>query len=235
MKVTLRIALLLSATAALAWPAHAGRPLQTEDAGILEPTSCEIEGVAARERGGGLTAREASLRFGCGVGLATQLALAGGRASVDGSHTNLFELAGKSRLWTGAAPKGVEPPGLTLAYVLAATKTRPEGWKHGSTELSLVYTRELGGDVTLHSNLGHARDERAKQRSTTWAFALEHASIGGLAPMAEVYGDDRDAAWWNLGLRWTVVPEKVFVDGSWGRQMTGDHPSRVTLGFKLAF
>lgn len=98
-----------------------------------------------------------------------------------------------------------------------------------------MYSRPLPAELTLHANLGHARDEIGKQRSTTWGLALEHAGFGPVAPMAEFFGDDREPAWWNLGLRWTAVPERVFVDFSYGRQMSSAQPRMLTAGFKIAF
>jgi len=53
--------------------------------------------------------------------------------------------------------------------------------------------------------------------------------------MAEVFGDDREGPWWNLGLRWTVADEKFYIDASYGRQMASGRARLVTLGFKFAF
>jgi len=69
------------ATALLACTApllcQAGRPLQTEDAGILEAKTCEVERVKGRERTTGAPSkRETALQLGYGVGANSQLALA---------------------------------------------------------------------------------------------------------------------------------------------------------------
>lgn len=45
-------------------------------------------------------------------------------------------------------------------------------------------------------------------RQTNWALAIEHEGFGALAPMAEVFGDDRGSRSWNLGLRYTLVPDQ---------------------------
>lgn len=216
----------------IAWSAHAGRPLQAEDAGVLDRGACEVEGAVARLSAEGATARERGLQLGCGIGLNSQLALGAASAKDGGARARGLALAGKTALWSG---HGDDPAALALAWGLQWLKADGDTWRHGGTDINLVYSRPLAAELTLHANLGHSRDEAGKQRSTSWALALEHAGFGSLAPMAEVFGDDREAPWWNLGLRWNAVPERLDVDFSYGRQMASGRPRLLTLGFKLAF
>lgn len=225
--------------AALAWigAAHAGRPLQTEDAGVLEAGTWEVETFASRLSAGGDHATGASVQLARGVGLNTQLALAYERAKAGSDRAQGLSFNGKTGLWTGAGKDN--PPALTLAWALASAKLDGERWRHAATELNLVYTRAVFERYAMHANLGHARDEQARQRATTWGLALEHQghAVSGLtlAPMAELFGDDRAAPWWNLGLRLTLKPEVAFVDASYGRQIAPDRPALFTLGAKFAF
>ena len=212
--------------------AQAGRPLQTEDAGVLDRGACEVEGAVARLSAEGTTASERALQIGCGLGWNSQLALGAASVKDGGDREKGLALAGKTALWTGP---GDDPAALSLAWGLQWLKADGDTWRHAGSDLNLVYSRPLAAELTLHANLGHARDRAGRQDSTSWAVALEHAGFGSLAPMAEVFGDDRQAPWWNLGLRWTAVPERVDVDLSYGRQMVGGRPRLVTLGFKFAF
>mgnify|MGYP006335608167 CR=1 FL=1 len=215
--------------------AHAGRPLQTEDAGVLDRADCEVEGFTARTSAFGVSVRENALQLGCGVGASTQMAVAVARAKEEGVSARALELNGKTGLWQGAAAKDGEPPALALAYAFGWARVSGDKTRHAATELNLAYSRPLGADLTMHANLGHARDEIAKTRATTWGLAFEHAGVGAVAPMAELFGDDRDAPWWNLGLRVTALPEKLFIDASYGRQMTSGRPTLWSAGFKAAF
>lgn len=205
------------ACAAFSLSAQAGRPLQTEDAGVLERGACELEGATQRVSVDGARATEHALQFGCGIGFKSQVALNASTAKDGSERSRGLALVGKTALWSGA---GDNPAGLTLAWGLQWAKADGDSRRHAATDLNLVYSRPLPAELTLHANLGHSRDELGKQRSTTWGLALEHAGFGPVAPMAEFFGDDREPAWWNLGLRWTVVPEKVFLDVSYGRQMS---------------
>jgi hypothetical protein len=215
--------------------AHAGRPLQTEDAGVLERAACEVEGFTARASAFGASVRETSLQLGCGVGASTQLAVAVAHAKEEGISARGFELNGKTALWQGAAAKDDEAAALTLAYALGWSRVSGDTWRHAATDLNLAYSHPLGAELTAHANLGHARDEITKTRATTWGLALEHAGFGAVAPMAEFFGDDHGAPWWNLGLRVTALPERLFIDASYGRQIASGRPTLWSVGFKAAF
>jgi hypothetical protein len=237
--MTLRTPLLttlFAAACALAIPAaQAGRPLQTEDAGVLERGSCELEGVQARLREQGISTTGQSLQVGCGIGLNTQLAVASSRSKVEGFRATGLALGGKTELWRGA---GEDAAAFTLAYGVEWDKPAGEKRQRSASVLRAVFSQPVPGG-SVHANLAAERDEIAKERSTSWALAYEHEGFDAgpikLAPMAEVFGTRGESAWWNLALRATLIPEKLFVDGSYGRQSGGNKPSFVTLGFKFAF
>ena len=165
------------------------------------------------------------------MGASSQIALAVSHARADGVSGQGLRLGGKSELWRG---QGDDAAAFTLAWGLRQEKAGGSGWDHAATELNGVVSLPLHGG-TLHANLGHVRDEVAKARSTTWALAWEHGGFGAWTPMGELFGDDRAAPWWNLGLRFTAVPERAFLDLSYGRQIAPGQPRLVTAGFKFTF
>jgi hypothetical protein len=217
---TTAIALLLAA-----WgPAEAGRPLQTEDAGVIDPGGCELEGAHSEWRQPGAGVRLSSLQLGCGLGAGTEVALQAVRPRE-------LALVGKTQLMAVGATQ------LTLAWTLAHRHVETARRRSGAS-LNLVASAPAGADWTLHANLGHLRDELQRRRSTTWALAAEHNGLGPEGrwqPMAEVFGDDRGRPWANAALRVTLVPDRVFVDGSLGRQLGGMRARLATAGFKFAF
>lgn len=214
------LALLLAACG----PAEAGRPLQTEDAGVIDPGGCELEGAHSEWRQDGARVRQSSLQLGCGIGGGTEVA-------VQALRPRELALVGKTQL-TSAGPAQ-----LTLAWTLAHRHVET-AWRRSGASLNLVASAPAGPDWTLHANLGHLRDELQRRRSTTWALAAEHNGLGAdgrWQPMAEVFGDDRGRPWANAALRVMLVPDRVFVDGSIGRQLGGTRARLATAGFKLAF
>lgn len=218
----------------LSLPALAGRPLQTEDAGVLDRGDCELEGVFERVRVDGSTARERHLSANCGIGLQTQVGLAGGWLRADGRRDLSAGIGGKTRLWTG---EGEGAPAFTLAWGVAGDRL-DGGWRRSGHFLTAVASVGAGPG-TLHVNLGHAHERDPRRNQTAWNLAWEHQgfALGGLtlAPMAEVFGDDHGDVWWNLATRLTLVPDRLFIDISYGRQTHAERARLVTAGFKLAF
>jgi hypothetical protein len=211
--------------------AHAGRPLQTEDAGVLERGECEIELVGSRLNEEALPAvRGGTVQFGCGVGFNSQFALAASQARSGDERSDALVLLGKTalrRLTDDSA-------GIVIAWAVGGDRPSGASFRHATTELKLVATQPLGAWL-LHANLGAARSERERLNRTLWSAAAERTGLGPIDVMAEVFGDDRSDDWLNGALRWNVIDGKLFIDGSYGVQMNSARARLVTLGLKFAF
>lgn len=223
---TLALALALSSLCV-----HAGRPLATEDAGVLEPGECEWESFTARthERSSA-SLRTLSTQAGCGVGASSQLALAVAREWGGGSRTNALTLGGKTSL----IERKNEGAGVTLAWSLAAGKQAGAAMRHEHTALNLVVSKELAKDLTGHANLGLAHSKSAAQSAVTWNLATEYALGNGVDVMGEFYGEQHNKSWLGAGLRWAVT-EKFNLDASYALQSGAAKAKLFTLGAKLAF
>jgi hypothetical protein len=217
-------------------PCHAARPLQTDDAGVLAPRDCEIEGATQRLSAAGQAATETGVQLGCGVGWDSQLAVAAAAERAEGERTSSLAISGKTGLWKSTDKD--DASGLALSWQLLSSKVPGGAWRHTETSVNLLWSMPLATHHTLHVNLGHSRQEVDKRRATTWGLGFEHAGLGGdgrWIPVAELYGDDRERPWWNLGLRLVAVPDKLFVALSYGRQWTQERPTLITLSLKAAF
>jgi hypothetical protein len=223
------IALLLSVLGA---PAQAGRPLATEDAAVLARGDCEIESFAGdvRERG----RVDAEIRWGqigCGLGLHTQLAVGIGRERSGGVHTDIEAFAGKTFL----RELTDDAPGIALAYSVYETREPGERFRGDANEYKLVVTVPVGGWF-VHANLGTRIAHRTDERRTVWALAAEFPGAAGPVDlMAEFFGNNGDPAWLQVGARWAVIPQRVFLDASWGVRGGSTRPTTATLGLKFAF
>ena len=229
-----RTACCAAALLALAWPAHAGLPLWTEDAGVLDAGACEFEAAAISAREEGISALEHGLGLACGVGSGAQLGASFSRASALGFSAQGLGLGGKINVWKGAdGAAGV----LTAASGWA--KGGGTGWEHVSLDLGLAFSLPLNDRWTTHLNLGHSRDTVAEQSATTWAAALEHSgyvfAAHTLQPVVELFGDDHGSTWWSTGLRLTVLPERLWMGVSYGRAFDSGSARLATLSLKLAF
>ena len=232
MKLTAALACSL---ALCALPGQAARPLQTDDAGVIGAGACELEGAHAKGRAAGLRARESSAGLGCGIGWNSQLGLAYAQASSAGLKVRGAALLGKTGIWSG---QGEGAPALAASWALGWTKAPGTGWEREGSEFRLIGTLPLGA-VMLHANLGHLRERASGFKATTWGLALESEELpaGAMrwAPLAELYGDDRGDRWFAAGLRWTVLPERLYLDIGHARQSGGLKARVNQLGFRLAF
>lgn len=223
--------------ALLCGPVLAGRPLQTDDAGLLDRGDCELEGVASRRLADDERSTAVGLQVGCGIGWQSQLALAGASDRAAGLRSAGASLGGKHGLWQADATQG-DGAAWALSWQIAAVRPAGDSWRREASEVRLITSRPLNDALTLHANLAHLRSSADGIRSTAWGLALEHAPLNvvpGLAPMAELVGDDRDPAGWNLGLRYAAIADKLFFDASYGRRFSRAPASLLTAGFKFAF
>lgn len=209
--------------------AHAARPLNTDDTGVLERGRCESEAVLSRDKFEGATLRAQSLQLGCGFGGRTQLAMAIDQTREDGQRVRGVNAAGKFALVPG------DTASWSLSGAVGWVRADGQSYQRSATAINLLHTRSLGRQFFLHANLGHAQDALARRSSTTWGMAIEHIGWGPWALMSELFGDDLEAPFWNLGLRWTVVPDRWVLDVAYGQQMAGGRPKTMSLGVKLSF
>lgn len=202
--------------------ALAGRPLQTEDAGILARGDCELEAVLAQGGSGPERVRGQGLGLGCGLAPGLQAGVAVAAAKAEGTRGRAAGLGAKWLL-AGAAEDG---PRLALTAAAEWLREPGLGWQSASAGLGLVASVPAGLG-TVHLALGHGRDRLGRLDTTSWGLAW--------APMAELVGDDRVGAAFNLGLRLTAVADRLWLDASWGRAFSGSRERVLTLGAKWAF
>lgn len=203
---------------------------------MLDPRACELEGASLHLHDRTARSREDGLAIGCGIGWRSQVGVAIARTREDGERTRLLQANGKTGLWQG---EGDAAPSVALAWSVGAHRhDRDSDWHRASADLNLVASLPIAAHA-VHLNLGHARDIPSGLVATTWGMAFEHAGVhlAGMtwAPMAELFGDDRESPWWNLALRATVVPDRLYLDVSYGRPIRPEAARLITAGFKIAF
>lgn len=218
----------------LAGPSVAGRPLSTEDAGVLDPGSCELESYLGLSREpASPDSRLQSVQLGCGAVEGTQLALLHQRGRSGATRTRSLAVAGKTRLHDG----GEAHPSWALAWGLGQTDDGSgAGLRADQAYLNGVASWPLSAHLMLHGNLGWSHSRLAGQSRTSWAVALEKAATDHLDLMGELFDDDRShSPWLQLGLRWAVLPDRLWLDASQGWQSGGTRARAFTLGLRLAF
>jgi hypothetical protein len=214
-------------------PAHAGRPMATEDAEVIDDGDCELESFGGRFGARGEPAsRIGSAQVGCGIGGGSQVALAVARSGPKGAPIRALALGGKTRLWHSQ----VSQTSWALAWGLTAERGDGHGLRQESSYLTAVVTRPLNDELNLHANLGWSHARSSRQSTLGWSIGLEQAVSDRLDLTLESFGSDREhAPWLQTGLRWAVAPDKFYVDTSLGRQTGASGASAFTIGLRLAF
>jgi hypothetical protein len=230
MTIAKRLSACFGAAAALlliAGTARADRPLVSETADVIGAGDCQIESALAQSRTRGSPSMRLAEVFGsCGVAGHSQLGIALGSTRQAGSTDLGIGLAGKTTLkmpTEGATGWG-------LAYGLGLEKAAGEGWRHGSSRLLGVATRELRPGLLGHVNLGWSRSQRDRQSTTTWSLGVEgdHA----LRWAADLYGDDRGRPWASAGLLFPLA-DKLSANLAYAQQFERPRVRLWTLGLKV--
>jgi len=208
----LRNAIALALLCVLALSAEAGRPLVTDDAGIVEARACQLETWLQSEGG----ARTAWILPACNPGGNLEITL--GAALPAGGHTpgqrsQLLQF--KTLLWPG----GETEWRTGLAFGL---QRLDRGAVSHEAYAYLVASRAIAGDHTLlHLNLGALHRGATRAHALTWALALDRQVHERLWISLESFGENRARAHYQIAARHALVPERLQLDASLGGHFGG--------------
>ena len=199
---------------ALALPAHAGRPLTTEDAAVLEDKACQLEAWVDRTR-------ESTTGWfvpACNFGLGIEWQVGFARERVDGATRFPDSYAQAKGLFREASD----------------TSRWSAGWVAGTTgdnPYVLLPVSFSAGSFNFHIQPGWARDREARRNLTVWGVAVEHTTKP-LDLVAEVFGQNSEKPFVRAGVRWTPIIDYLDIDLSFVTRPGGTREERlVSIGF----
>lgn len=217
--------------------AWAGRPFNTEDAGVIDKGKCEIEAVSEFLRwpysseASAPNQRSHSAQLGCGVIEKSELALAWQHATAAGETTRALVLSGKTQFIDG----GEERPSVTLAYFIGRDRVAQEPWHSGARGATLVASVPHGA-WWLHANLGVIAEQAPRRNLTQWALAFERMGVmQNIDAGFEFFGDDHHHEWAQLGTRWNFKPDRLLFDVALGRELGPKGMVLTSVGLKWIF
>lgn len=204
------------ACAAPALPAHAARPFITDDARLAEAGHCQVETWSRRDD----RAHETWGLLGCNPWGGLELTAGAGYAKPDGSGGSQDHVLQAKTLLRPLAPNGWGW-GVAVGTVRHADiDPGPNLW--GNTYLNLPASWSFRDDrIVLHANLGWLRQRLTGQYNLTWGLGGEFELLPRLAAIAEAFGDHRHQPFGQAGLRWSVLPGLLQIDGTVGGQGPG--------------
>jgi hypothetical protein len=216
----MKFAIILAAVL-LAAPAWAARPFVTDDARLTTAGSCQLESW--------VRLYESSTEFwalpACNPTGNLEITLGGGRASYTAAETTddyvlqfktLFRPLTTNGWGWGLAVGRVEHPEIA-----------PGPNQLGNTYAYLPFSLSFADDrFILHANAGWLRDRASNQERNTWGLGGEYYPHARLAVIAESFGDDKSTPYWQIGLRYSILPNLLQVDATTGQQYGGLSASR---------
>lgn len=203
MKAPLAFLCLSSLLPTVAW---AGRPLFTDDAGLTEARSCQMEAWwQGSENTHEWWALPACNPFGNFEVTAGFTAL-----KADGSdRVRSYLVQGK----TLVRPLASGSYGFGVAFGITRPHQGQGGTDYAYVPLSLMSGT---GATAAHFNLGWLRDRAADSSRTSWGLGVEHAWTGRLSTFGEVFGDSASDPTLHAGFSFGLIPERIQLDTTYG-------------------
>jgi hypothetical protein len=205
---------LLAALLVASSGAHAARPMVTDDARLVDEGGCQLETFLKRQRK--YHEHEFALLPACNPWGKAELAL--GAIRVDSS------LPGDSRVVTVQAKTILRPlqaNGAGFALALGVGRLYP----FRAPRVSSPYVNGIGSysllddRVVVHANLGAVRDRQIGLTRGTWGVGAEvRLAAPRLYGVVEQYGQRLDKPAFHAGPRFWLVPDRLQVNATVGRQ-----------------
>jgi len=199
---------------AAAGATHAGEPLITDDASILEKGVCQVE---AWHRWAPRSAHEGWLMPACAVNDFLELGVGGARYRDPhvGGHS-LLRLQAKSVFhrdpsdhWSAGAVAGVQRDG--------GHESR-NSFVHDAAALGLVSFNALDNALRIHANAGVVY-RRSEYTTAAWGAAIEYDLRDDWTLLAELYRDAPGRPSYQLGIRYLLVTDRVELFASGGSRL----------------
>lgn len=210
--------------------AQAARPFVTDDARVVDPGGCQIEMFYKRQRE--FHEHEFGLLPACNPWGRVELSLGGiwVDSSLPGNSQTILVQA-KTLL------KPLDTNGSGFAFTLGVGRVRPfEAPRFANPYFTGIGSFSLFDDrLVVHANLGVVRDKQSDLTRGTWGVGAEVLLLAPrLYGIIELYGQRKDKPTLHTGLRFWIVPDRLQVDGTVGRQYATPFDRRFgTIGLRV--
>jgi hypothetical protein len=210
----------------VALPAHAARPMITDDARITDPGACQVETWFQRFR----DATDWWALPACNPGGNFEVTAGGAHAHAEGeAQRSAFLVQGKTLF----KPLETDGWGIGLA---AGYATQPGGGSgSGAPYFYVPVSLSFAADrILIHGNLGATRLRVSGDTRFTWGIGGEFALTDRIYAIAESFGQDRGGGLYQGGVRVWLVPAHVQIDATVGSSYNDSREDRwFSLGLRL--
>lgn len=207
--------------------AHAGRPMEVDDAGIVDSRSCQLEAWSEhRKSSDGYWVMPA-----CNVTGNLELAVGGALEHPDqGANTKALALEAKTMLVEGLGGN----TGVAMSF--GFERQRFEGNYESEWALNLPITTLFAQErFAWHNNIGSTYEQEDKHYVFTWGTGAEYAVTEKVAVYAEVFGDSNERPFYQISTGYWVVPEQFQFTLGVGDKLEGSKEERwISIGVNIA-
>lgn len=229
MKTLRSFLLLLSLLAVGLSSAHAARPLVTDDARLTTAHHCQLESWMRSYEGG----QELWALPACNLGDNFEITLGGGSYHNSDAHYRTEDWVAQFKTLIKPLQTNGWGIGLAVGGVMHPD-IQPGPNQLGNRYFYIPVSRSFSDDaVIVHMNIGMLRDRQAQQTKLSLGLGSEFRLQGAFKGVAEVFGDDTQNPFYQLGLRYSLVPDVFQIDGTLGQQVNGNRQSQwLSIGVR---
>jgi len=209
--------------------AQAGRPIETDDASAAEFRTCQLDFWTESSR----ELRQDNFNGGCNLLGQGEFSLGLGRVHGD-QEDQLLSSLGYKHIFQDFTS---DSPGFGLAASREWGRLKSTDESSQETLLTTIASVPLRGeDLLLHLNLGYLQysDQIQSDNSVFKAAALDYSLNERIGFSVETYSGVEDALSWRVGARYTLIPDFLQIDASYGSDYgTFQNARAFTLGFGI--
>ena len=222
------VALLLAFCAALPMAAQAARPMNTDDANVVDPKSCQLETWVRRNR----SSTEQWAVPGCNFWGDVEWSLGGQQRSEDTPWTSGLLLGQAKKRWLRLSD-GDWGVSTTLGFI-NTQPTSDFNAPQRDVYFNVPITRALGQDRFVHLNLGWVQHNRDGSSRATWGLGGEWPLSPRLIAISEVYAETTTPSQYQVGLRFWVQPQRVQIDTTYGNVLgSASDQQWISMGLRF--
>ena len=213
----------------LSTPLHAARPFVTDDARLTTAESCQVESWTRAYR----QSTEFWALPACNPGGNLEITLGGGHISDHGGpSTRDHILQGKTLF------KSLESNGYGVGFALGLVDhpgANPGPNQFGNRYAYIpVSVSTFNDKVIVHLNMGLLKDKQSGQTNRTFGLGTEITLSTRILGIAELYGDDKNKPYAQVGARFSIIPDLFQIDSTVGFQHGGPRASQfLSIGIRF--
>lgn len=200
----------------LSTQAKAARPFVTDDARLTSSGSCQLESwTRLYENSSEIWALPACNPFGN-----LEITLGEGFSRDDNAATTQDYVAQIKTLF-----KPLEANGWGLGFAAGRVfhpEIKPGPNLFGNSYLYVPASFSFNGDqLVIHANLGLLKEDKTNTIKTTFGIGGEYRLTNNILGIAELFGDDKQKPFMQIGFRYSLMPNLLQLDATFGQPLAG--------------